>query len=302
MLRDTQSDHAARMTVLLVDDSVGYVRLVEEAFKDAGRSITLLVARDGKAALQMLRQQRRYCDRSRPDLILLDLNMPTMNGHEVLGAIKADKDLRSIPTLVLTTSVLDTDILESYRLHANCYLTKPGDMTEFTSLVESIHDFWFWGRVKKMLIKGGEPVPVTVLLVEDSPGDVRLTQEAFRNVSAAISLHVASDGVEAMAFLLQQGAQAQAPRPDLILLDLNLPRMDGREVLAKIKSSEDLKTIPVLILTTSQSEADILMSYQLYANCYMTKPVQLDAFDNLVGSISDFWLTKVRLAKRAEHE
>jgi CheY-like chemotaxis protein len=282
MLRDTQSDHAARMTVLLVDDSVGYVRLVEEAFKDAGRSITLLVARDGKAALQMLRQQRRYCDRSRPDLILLDLNMPTMNGHEVLGAIKADKDLRSIPTLVLTTSVLDTDILESYRLHANCYLTKPGDMTEFTSLVESIHDFWFWGRVKKMLIKGGEPVPVTVLLVEDSPGDVRLTQEAFRNVSAAISLHVASDGVEAMAFLLQQGAQAQAPRPDLILLDLNLPRM--------------------LILTTSQSEADILMSYQLYANCYMTKPVQLDAFDNLVGSISDFWLTKVRLAKRAEHE
>ncbi len=153
-----------------------------------------------------------------------------------------------------------------------------------------------------MLIKSGEAVPVCILLVEDSPGDVRLTQEAFRNVSAAVTLHVASDGVDAMAFLLQQGAHTHAPRPDMILLDLNLPRMDGREVLAQIKSSDHLKTIPVLILTTSQSEADILMSYQLHANCYMTKPVQLDAFDNLVGSINNFWLTKVRLAQRAKAE
>jgi CheY-like chemotaxis protein len=220
----------------------------------------------------------------------------------VLVAIKANEDWRTIPTLILSTSARDVDVLESYRLHANCYLTKPGNIHEFTALVESINDFWFWKRVQKMLIKDGDPVPVTILLVEDSPGDVRLTREAFRNVSAAISLHVASDGVEAMAFLLQDGPHAQAPRPDLILLDLNLPRMDGREVLAKIKSNDDLMTIPVLILTTSQSEADILMSYKLHANCYLTKPVQLDAFDSLVGSISNFWLTKVRLTQRTKGE
>jgi len=134
-----------------------------------------------------------------------------------------------------------------------------------------------------------------VLLVEDSPGDVRLTQEAFREANMAIRLHVAADGVEAMAFLNHEGPHATAPRPDLILLDLNLPKMDGREVLARIKADATLKTIPTVILTTSESEADIIKSYQLQANCYLSKPVQLDAFESLVGSINDFWLTKVKL-------
>ena len=141
-----------------------------------------------------------------------------------------------------------------------------------------------------------------VLLVEDSPGDVRLTQEIFRdaNMSAhlpnmAIHLHVASDGVEAMDFLRREGGHEQAPRPDLILLDLNLPRMDGREVLAHIKGDPDLRTIPTVILTTSDAEADVVKSYQLQANCYLSKPVQLDAFENLVKSINDFWLIRVKL-------
>lgn len=138
-------------------------------------------------------------------------------------------------------------------------------------------------------------MPLQVLLVEDSPGDVRLTQEAFRDANMSIHLHVAIDGVEAMAFLKRKGAHAQAPRPDLILLDLNLPRMDGREVLAHIKQDESLKTIPTVILTTSEAEADIAKSYQLQANCYLCKPVQFDAFENLVKSITDFWLTKVKL-------
>lgn len=134
-----------------------------------------------------------------------------------------------------------------------------------------------------------------VLLVEDSPGDVRLTQEAFREANPAIRLHVASDGVEAMAFLEREGAHARAPRPDMILLDLNLPRMDGREVLARIKEHDKLKTIPVVILTTSDAEADITKSYQLNANCYLTKPVQLEQFESLVKSINEFWLTRARL-------
>src|ERR1700689_3500409 len=127
----------------------------------------------------------------------------------------------------------------------------------------------------------------TVLLVEDSPGDVRLTQEAFRDADPSIELYVATDGVEAMAFLRREGIHAGVPRPDFILLDLNLPKMDGREVLALIKENDSLKTIPTVILTTSEAEVDIVKSYQLPANCYLHKPVQLEAFESLVKSINN---------------
>ncbi len=135
-----------------------------------------------------------------------------------------------------------------------------------------------------------------VLLVEDSPGDVRLTKEIFRD--SDLKLHVASDGVEALAFLGRKGEYANMPRPDIILLDLNLPRMDGRQVLAHVKEDASLKMIPTVILTTSEAEVDVLMSYELRANCYLTKPVQSEAFESLVKSINDFWLTTVRLPKR----
>jgi two-component system, chemotaxis family, response regulator Rcp1 len=146
-----------------------------------------------------------------------------------------------------------------------------------------------------MKMIGEKGMPIEVLLVEDSPGDVRLTREAFHDANSSIHLHVASDGKEAMSFLRREGAHAQAPRPDLILLDLNLPKMDGREVLAHIKEDADLKTIPTVILTTSEAESDIAKSYQLHANCYLTKPVQLDEFETLVKSIHDFWLTDAQL-------
>jgi chemotaxis family two-component system response regulator Rcp1 len=148
------------------------------------------------------------------------------------------------------------------------------------------------------LAGGGQGMRIDVLLVEDNPGDVRLTREAFREANASIRLHVASDGVEAMAFVRQEGSYAEAPRPDLILLDLNLPKMDGREVLAQIKRDDHLKTIPTIILTTSGAQADILRSYQLHANAYVSKPLQLDAFQSLVSSINEFWLTKARLPHR----
>jgi CheY-like chemotaxis protein len=143
-------------------------------------------------------------------------------------------------------------------------------------------------------------MPIEVLLVEDSPGDVRLTQEAFREADGTINLNVAVDGVEAMAFLKHEGAHVSAPRPDLILLDLNLPKMDGREVLAHIKDDVSLRSIPTVILTTSEAEADIVTSYQLQANCYLSKPVQLDDFENLVRSINDFWLTKAKLPQHQQ--
>jgi chemotaxis family two-component system response regulator Rcp1 len=134
-----------------------------------------------------------------------------------------------------------------------------------------------------------------VLLVEDSPGDVRLTKEAFRTANNSVRLHVATDGVDAMAFLNREGAYADAPRPDLTLLDLNMPKMDGREVLARIKSDDSLKTIPTVILTTSTADEDIVSSYRLHANCYFSKPVQLEDFESLVKTINDFWLTVAKL-------
>jgi CheY-like chemotaxis protein len=145
-------------------------------------------------------------------------------------------------------------------------------------------------------------MPVDVLLVEDCPGDVRLTQEAFRDSNRSHRLYVVSDGVEAMAFLKREGMNAQAPRPDLILLDLNLPKMDGRQVLAHVKADDSLRTIPTVILTMSEANADIANSYQLRANCYLCKPVQVDALEGLVRRIHDFWLTAVKLPQRERSE
>lgn len=144
-------------------------------------------------------------------------------------------------------------------------------------------------------MKAGRGLAVDVLLVEDSPGDVRLTREAFHDANPAVRLHVASDGVEAMAFLRQEGDHINAPRPDFILLDLNLPKMDGREVLVQIKADSGLRSIPTVILTTSEADTDVLTSYELNANAYLRKPVSLAAFEALVRSINDFWLTNVVL-------
>jgi chemotaxis family two-component system response regulator Rcp1 len=139
------------------------------------------------------------------------------------------------------------------------------------------------------------PTAIQILLVEDSPGDVRLTQEVLRQAKIANVLHVVGDGEEALAFLRREGEHAEAPRPDLVLLDLNLPRKDGREVLAEIDGDVELRTIPVIVLTTSAAEQDILRSYQLSANAYITKPIDLTEFMSVVRSIEAFWLSIVKL-------
>jgi chemotaxis family two-component system response regulator Rcp1 len=144
-----------------------------------------------------------------------------------------------------------------------------------------------------MIRNGGEPVEI--LLVEDNPGDYRLTMEALKEGKVYNNLYWAKDGVEALEFLKRQGKHASAPRPDIILLDLNLPKKDGREVLSEIKNDDELRAIPVVILTTSKAEEDVLKSYDLHANCYVTKPVDLDKFIVVVQSIDRFWLTVVTL-------
>jgi CheY-like chemotaxis protein len=139
---------------------------------------------------------------------------------------------------------------------------------------------------------------IDVLLVEDDPGDVLLIREAFEDNKVHNRLHVVSDGVEAIDFLRKQGENGQAPTPDLILLDLNLPRMDGREVLAEIKADEDLRQIPVVVLTTSKAEEDVLRSYKLHANAYVTKPVDFERFIEVVRQIDEFFVTVVKLPSR----
>ncbi len=146
----------------------------------------------------------------------------------------------------------------------------------------------------------GRGRPIEILLVEDNPADVRLTREAFKDGRVRNNLHVVEDGVEAVAFLRRQGRYASAVRPDLILLDLNLPKMDGREVLAGIKADPDLRRIPVIVLSVSQAEQDILKSYNLNANCYISKPVDLDEFIRVVRAIEGFWLTIVKLPPDGE--
>jgi chemotaxis family two-component system response regulator Rcp1 len=136
---------------------------------------------------------------------------------------------------------------------------------------------------------------IEILLCEDNIGDQRLTIEAFKDSRVCNKLHIASDGVEALEFLHKEGKYANAPTPDLILLDLNMPRKDGREVLAEIKLDEKLRRIPVVILTTSQAEVDILKTYNLHANCYITKPVDLDQFLQMIKSLEDFWFSIVKL-------
>ena len=137
--------------------------------------------------------------------------------------------------------------------------------------------------------------PIEILLVEDNPGDARLTMEALKDAKVRNHIATVGDGVEAMSFLRRKDTYADAPRPDLILLDLNLPRKDGREVLAEVKTDPDLKRIPVVVLTTSTAEEDILKTYDLHANCYITKPVGLGQFVNIVQSFERFWLTIVKL-------
>jgi chemotaxis family two-component system response regulator Rcp1 len=140
-----------------------------------------------------------------------------------------------------------------------------------------------------------EGKPVEILLVEDNPGDVRLALEALKECKMRNNIAVVKDGAAALEYLHREGSQAGASRPDLILLDLNLPRVDGREVLSQIKSDPDLRRIPVVILTTSKSEEDIIRTYDLHANCYISKPVDMDQFVNVVKKIEDFWFTIVKL-------
>ena len=167
----------------------------------------------------------------------------------------------------------------------------------FSVAIFNCKKFSIVSSYNRAIAQGVRIKPVDILLVEDSPTDVLLAQEALEHAKVLNTLHVVSDGVEAMAFLRREGEFADVERPDLILLDLNLPRKDGREVLEEIKNDEQLKRIPVVVLTTSKAEEDILRAYGLHANCYVSKPVDFEQFANVVKAIETFWFTVVSLPK-----
>ena len=302
--------------ILLVEDNPGDVRLTKEALRESLIN-HLFVVGDGEQAMEFLHRKGNYEDAPRPAVVLLDLNLPKKDGREVLAEIRADDELKSLPVIVMTSSKAQEDFLIAERLDVNCYLRKPIDPEEFVnSLIASVEGF--------ELAAGFDPTPVSVgdgkvfvsdpspakgtridvepggelaeiLLVEDNPADVRLILEALRESARSTRVHVTRDGEQALEFLRREGEYEDAPRPAVVLLDLNLPKKSGSEVLREIKTDRDLRDIPVVILSTSQSENDIASAYLNHANCYIVKRPDLDQFFHDIGSIANFWLKVVKL-------
>jgi CheY-like chemotaxis protein len=242
------------------------------------------------------------------------MNLPIMNGSEVLAEIRRQEHLRGIPVVMLTSSLAEKDILESYALGASCYVNKPVDLDAFQTIVQTISTFWFtvsrtvaaapltYARrtapnQEEIELKThiAPRTPIRVLLVEDNPGDADLVREAMESSKLMIALDVVIDGEEAVSYLTDEARAARGELPDLVLLDINLPKMNGRQVLAEVKTHQRLRSIPIVMLTSSEADKDVGESYALGANCYVSKPVDLAAFQTIVRSIETFWFTVVRL-------
>jgi two-component system, chemotaxis family, response regulator Rcp1 len=300
--------------VLLVEDNAAHARLVHEMLKEKNtRQFEYRRVDTLGAALRLLYDQHF-------DVVLLDLALPDAFGPEAVVRIR--KAAPSVPIVVLSGLREERLSLEAARLGAQEYLVKGEEDAE--QLLRAIKDSIERGRLT--LGPGARERPATLdpskapshrpsapgpgslptgptqqrplsdlLLIEDNSSDARLMTEVLRENGVRTVLNVARDGEEAMMFLRRQGRFANSPKPAMIVLDLNLPRKDGREVLAEIKQDPDLRRIPVVVLTTSGAEQDIAKSYDLHANCYIVKPIGLDAFAQVVRSIQDFWLTVTAL-------
>ena len=288
--------------ILHVEDSPDDRELTLEGLKEGKAWINLSSVSDGVEALEFLRKRGRFANAPRPDLILLDLNLPRKDGREVLEEIKADEQLNYIPVVVLTTSQAEQDILRSYRLHANCYITKPVDLDKFLSVISSMEDFWLSvaqlpgavpaeerqpeTKVGMIDIRWGER-PAEILLVEDNPADMELAQRTLRQCPFRLNISLAEDGEAAMAHLKREGEHASAPRPDLVLLDLNMPRKNGYEVMAEMLADTNLRRIPVMILTSTQEERELLQYENYDPSRYCNKPLELDRFVGILEHLTN---------------
>lgn len=292
---------------LLVEDNAGDADLVKVAMERFSVPHVLEVAADGELAIEAVLGAAR--GRRLPDLIILDLNVPRLDGHEVLAAIRANEATRHIPVVVFTSSSAPRDMLQAYRGYANCCIRKPSSARGFFevfALLEklvNLHRDRTWeglehltgGAVAAIEENGLHKEPVHILLVEDNAGDVDLVKVAMAQFSVPYTLDVQPDGELAIAAL---GSGRRLP--DLMILDLNVPKMDGRAVLAAIKRAEETRHIPVLVFTSSTAERDLLEAYRAHANCCLTKPPSVKAFLEVFALIERFWLQLVRLPPHPE--
>jgi two-component system response regulator len=263
--------------ILLVEDNAADVRMVAESLRGVVPVPVLDVAPDGMEALRFLRRKGPFGQAPRPDLILLDLRMPKTPGFSVLNEIKADSSLASIPVVVQSSSATDSDVKLARRLQADRYLVKVDNIDDLTKSLQEMVNFWLR--------------PVNILLVEDNKGDVRMVIESLRSILPEARISVVGDGVEALRFLRRDGEFSQARRPDMVLLDLRLPKKDGFQVLEEIKQDEALSDIAVVVLSSSSADTDINRAYHLRANYYVNKAFEVDELAWQMQFLTDFWRT-----------
>ncbi|MBN1796510.1 MAG: response regulator [Sedimentisphaerales bacterium] len=313
--------------VLLVEDDPGDQKLIKYALSHQPLNNSLKVVGTGEEALEYLEAGNNGDEeKPRPDLILLDLNMPGMGGKEFLRRMKADPKSCDIPVVIVSTSNSESDIEDTYKLHAAGYIQKSPSPDELRRIIRKLTHYWFatslmvkrkyqpqidereriqqQNDISEQTSKEREQLmneykAATILLVEDDPGDRKLIKKSLNNNRIINDLHTCSNAEEAIEYLQKSFASdPECPMPDLVLLDLNMPGMGGKEFLRSIKEKECTEAIPVVILTTSDSDKDILESYRLQAAGYIKKPVSLPEFQRVVSELTDYWFV---VCKHVEH-
>ncbi|GJL53375.1 MAG: hypothetical protein NPIRA02_05070 [Nitrospirales bacterium] len=271
--------------VLIVDDQASNRLILRELLETLEWVCT--EASNGVEGLERVRH-------AKPDLILTDYHMPEMDGLKLLEELKNTPAHRDIPVIMITAHSTADIHSQALSLGVSTVLPKP---FEFEALFRAVSNI-VTAKASEQHTVVSTARKLEILLVEDNEGDVRLTREALKDVKVPARLSVVYDGEEAMAFLRRQDSYANAAHPDLILLDLNLPKKSGHEVLVEIKSDENIQSIPVVVLSSSAQDDDILKAHERFANCYVTKPVDLNEFWNLIKHIVEFWLVIAKIPQK----
>lgn len=272
--------------ILLVEDNAADVRMVVESLKGVVPTPSLSVVSDGLEAIRFLKRKGDFKQAPRPDLILLDLRMPKIPGFSVLNEIKADSTLSAIPVVIQSSSATEADVKLARRLRAERYIVKVDNIEDLTKSMQELVDSW--------------TRPLNILLVEDNAADVRMVTQTLKDLMPEAAISVAVDGVEALRFLKKESEFFAAIRPDLILLDLRLPKKDGFQVLKEIRQDTSLSNIPVVVLSSSAAQTDINRAYHLRANYYIAKAFSADELAWEMQFLVEFWRT-IAMAPEDEH-
>lgn len=281
-------------TIMLVEDDPGDQELTRRSFRKARIRNEVQIFSDGESALECLRRQGSFAgsDEPHPDLILLDLNMPGLDGGQVWKQINEDEELRGIPVVAMTASEQESDIVRSYDLRPTGFVTKPITLDALMAAIRPVDQLWIEVR------SGDGTRPAVILLVEDDPADQVLTARGFSKAKVRNTVRIVSDGEEALEYLHRRGAYSDpesSPRPDLVLLDLNMPLIGGEQVLTEVRQDANLRDIAVFVTSTSENEECMERSFDLGATGYITKPLRADAVTRLLSEATGHSLQIVAL-------